>query len=103
MLFNAIASIAFANALLQDVELSVEPVRVFLALGPSALTIALAPATFLMYNWATAVEMFKDQDALRKVLRSQREFEFRARLKTLSRVGSRTGPSGFFFFFLWIS
>jgi len=55
-------------------------------LAPAAIAIALSPTTFLAYNIATAVEALKDPDALRRVLRRQRERAFQAKLTTLARM-----------------
>jgi len=85
VLFNAIVSIAVASALIGEGDAATYPV-LYAAFLPSLLTIGLAPTTFLMYSWATAVEELKDRDALFSVLRSQREQGFRAKLRTLSRL-----------------
>lgn len=57
-----------------------------LAILPSILAVALAPATFLMYNWATAVEQLRDNRIVGQVLAQQREERFVTTLRTLITV-----------------
>ena len=46
----------------------------------------LAPPTFMMYNFATSVESYKDLAALRKVLSEQRKAEFKSKIRTLFKL-----------------
>lgn len=84
VLFNAISSIAIAISFLESGSAAAP--LLWAGLVPASAAIALSPPTFLAYNWATAVEEYTDERALRGVLTTQRERAFLTTLRTLSRL-----------------
>jgi len=81
-LFNAVVSLAVGTNMLLD---SHSP-QVLLALMPAVGAIILAPPTFMMYNFATSVEDYKDLAALRKVMSEQRKTTFKSKIRTLFKL-----------------
>jgi len=90
VLFNAIVSIVVGLDLASSADGAggsafADPVLAA-CLIPAVMAIALAPATFLVFNWVTAVEGLKDMPALREVLSAQRKTTFDASITTLANL-----------------
>ena len=81
-LFNASVSLAVGTNML----LNSHSPQVLLALMPAVGAIILAPPTFMMYNFATSVEDYKDLAALRKVMSEQRKTTFKSKIRTLFKL-----------------